>query len=999
MAGGGGARGTAALPLAVVASLSILAALAAFPPASAAPNPVSGLALEEVGIQTANITFNAPSPPNVHHYNVYVSLADGNNVSDLRPAPELQRGNARASALYQTIFVFPRADAAKLDLSPRPLLGLAFDNTTSSRAAGFWNRTTELFVPSDASRVYVSITGLEPLEARYIAVAPVDDAGVENPNIETVAARALAPPVLRVPGNEGVLLSLAAIVVAIVAVFVVLWRRSGPVSRPAYLYVAPAIVALAALTFYPTAVGFVLSFTDRTLTKFGTGGFDFHYIGAANYAQVFSRPEFPLVAATTIVWTVVNVFFHVTIGLVLAVLLNRRIRARPVYRTLFLLPWAIPSYISVLAWRGMFDRPDGVIYHLFGGSIDWLGTMPWALVAVITANVWLGIPFMMMVFSGGLQSIPTDLYEAAEVDGLTRWQQFRRITLPLLKPTIVPASLLGFIWTFNMFNVIYLMTQGRPVVALGVNAGATDILITYVYAEGFSPFWRQGFAASYSVVIFFMLLAFSLSYTRYTRAMESLTGERIPREKGRIAVALGRLLSPIASRIWRPLKRALDPDQPEWVKPSFLPLALVAIGVFETWYGAAVLRGMGSWNTATAVHGIAFALIGLMAGTSAALLGGNRSFGRRLGVWALLLDLIGGLVSAPWTVGPLRLRPLWSAVLLVGLVALPSATSPPRSALASFLDRLEAAWVRLGTSFPRGRGRVWLERGLLHGLLVLFAVWSVFPLLMVIGTAFSSLNNLSTSNIPILGPLLVGDRAALPTWGWGAFETVLGRRCGSAADAPLCFPLWLRNSLIVSLGTTAWGLFVALPAGYGFSRFGFRGKRTMMLSFLVVQMFPGAIILIPYYLLMQQLRLLNNPLGLILAYSVTALPFMVWMLKGFFDTIPKDLEEAAMVDGTSQIGAFARVILPVSLPALAVTALFSFLSAWNEWLLAFTFMQSERNFTLPVGISNYAPQGSGTVFWNEYAALSLIVSIPVVILFVAFQRYLISGLTKGAVKG
>jgi len=171
----------------------------------------------------------------------------------------------------------------------------------------------------------------------------------------------------------------------------------------------------------------------------------------------------------------------------------------------------------------------------------------------------------------------------------------------------------------------------------------------------------------------------------------------------------------------------------------------------------------------------------------------------------------------------------------------------------------------------------------------------------------------------------------------------------------------------------------------------------MMLSFLIVQMFPGAIILIPYYAMMQQLRLLDNPLGLILAYSVTALPFMVWMLKGFFDTIPRDLEEAAMVDGTTRTGAFVRVILPLSLPALAVTALFSFLSAWNEWLLAFTFMSKERNFTLPVGISSLVQPPN--VFWNEYSALSLIVSIPVVVLFIVFQKYLISGLTKGAVKG
>jgi len=211
------------------------------------------------------------------------------------------------------------------------------------------------------------------------------------------------------------------------------------------------------------------------------------------------------------------------------------------------------------------------------------------------------------------------------------------------------------------------------------------------------------------------------------------------------------------------------------------------------------------------------------------------------------------------------------------------------------------------------------------------------------------------------------------------------------------FWIWTRNSLVISIGTTLLGLALAIPAGYAFSRFKFRGREQAMFSFLLVQMFPGIIILVPYYLVMKTLGLLNTSMGLILAYSVTALPLCVWMLKGFFDTVPRELEEAALLDGCSQAQVFRRVILPLSLPAVAVTALFSFLAAWNEYLLALTFMSDNEKFTLPVGLASMIM--SKNPMWGDFAAASLLVSIPVVILFIVFQRFLIEGLSAGSVKG
>ena len=261
-----------------------------------------------------------------------------------------------------------------------------------------------------------------------------------------------------------------------------------------------------------------------------------------------------------------------------------------------------------------------------------------------------------------------------------------------------------------------------------------------------------------------------------------------------------------------------------------------------------------------------------------------------------------------------------------------------------------------------------------HLVLLHFVVLTLLPLVWILDIALSPGNALGGS---LGGPYTTEH-----------FSNMLG------SDA---FWTWMRNSLIVSIGTTLLGLVVAIPAGYAFSRYKFTGRDVSMFAFLLVQMFPGIIILVPYFLVMKSLGLLNSHLGLILAYCVTALPLCVWMLKGFFDTVPRELEEAALLDGCNQFQVFTKVVLPLSLPAVAVTALFSFLAAWNEFLLALTFNTSNDMYTLPVGLASMI--SSTGQAWGDFAAASLLVSLPVALLFLFFQKFLIEGLSAGGVKG
>jgi arabinogalactan oligomer/maltooligosaccharide transport system permease protein len=312
-------------------------------------------------------------------------------------------------------------------------------------------------------------------------------------------------------------------------------RRTGRVMREhkhAYFYVTPAMIAMLILVFFPFFYGIVLSFSGQTILNVSEPltdlmvGFDnyvsilgdFNVFKSTAEGTVINYQNFYWTLFITICWTVTNVLFGVTFGMLLALALNTKdLRFKNFYRVVLILPWAIPNYITALIWKGMFHPQFGVInqaIQMFGGEpVAWFDGVFSAFMTGLITNGWLSFPFMMVVILGGLQSISQDMYEAAKVEGATRWQQFTHITLPSLKPTIIPAVIISVVWTFNMFNVIYLVSEGQP-------AGANEILITKSYKIAFEEY-RYGYAAAYSVVIFLILLVYGVFQTKMTKATEA----------------------------------------------------------------------------------------------------------------------------------------------------------------------------------------------------------------------------------------------------------------------------------------------------------------------------------------------------------------------------------------------------------------------------------------------------------------------------------------------
>jgi arabinogalactan oligomer/maltooligosaccharide transport system permease protein len=296
-----------------------------------------------------------------------------------------------------------------------------------------------------------------------------------------------------------------------------------------------------------------------------------------------------------------------------------------------------------------------------------------------------------------------------------------------------------------------------------------------------------------------------------------------------------------------------------------------------------------------------------------------------------------------------------------------------------------AQTTAIGAARAETQERVYRRRGergpaasiMLHAGLIAATFVSLFPVVWVLLSSFKPGAWVRSSEIALIKePTLVNYRHVL-------LDT--------------SFPRWFLNSLIVASATMVIGVLISATAGYAVSRYRFPGKRTLMWTFLFTQMFPVAILIVPIYTIMARLGLINTHPALVVAYLTIAVPFCAWMMKGYFDTIPIELDEAARVDGLGPFGVFWQIIVPLSRPGLAVTAFYAFITAWGEVAYASAFMQTDNRFTLAYGLQQFVPRFNPQ--WEYLTAAAVLVTVPAAVVFFFAQKHLVGGLTAGGMKG
>lgn len=576
------------------------------------------------------------------------------------------------------------------------------------------------------------------------------------------------------------------------------------------------------------------------------------FAGTRNYANLLSDPALPQVIRNTIRWVAVVVGVTIVLSLGLAQLLNARFVGRRVVRWALIVPWASSLVMTATVWRYIYERDYGLLNRLLldlgliETPIDWFREPELALWSLIVIGIVVSIPFTTYVFLAGLQSIPDELHEAAEIDGAGPWQRWRSITLPLLRPALVVAVSLNTIYVFNSFPIIWVITGRFP----GTD---TDTTITYMYKVAFTTELDPGKAGALSVLNVAFLLVVVIWYLRRVRwdAVEAGDGDG-----GRTAALLRGLWDGPREALagaWRPVSRVLS-----------------ALGV----------RLVRAWRP---IRGVALPLAGL--------------------VVALFF-------LAPYAVMAL-------------------------SALKGDRD------------------------------------------------------------------LFASPARYLPTeWQWRNFVDVW--HAIALAD-------YLRASLVIALAATTVVLLVSVPAAYFVARHDFRGRSAFLYAVLVTQMFAPVALVIGIYRevilvdgilssLHDSWGAMNTFWAMIVINAAFNLAFSIWILNGYFASIPKEIEEAAMVDGLGRVGVLRRIVLPLARPGIVTAIIFTFVQVWNEFVIARTIFNDPiaGKQTLTVGITQFV--GLYETQYQYLFAASLIGIVPVVLLFIAIERHLVSGLTAGSIR-
>ncbi|MEV0569482.1 ABC transporter permease subunit [Dactylosporangium sp. NPDC050588] len=637
--------------------------------------------------------------------------------------------------------------------------------------------------------------------------------------------------------------------------------------RIGYPFVGPMVLLLGGLIAIPFFDAIRLSFTARQGNRNVVVGFD-------NYVNLLSDPFFRTAVANTFVYTAWSEVFKVAAGLVAALLLHHLRRGRSIVTGLVLLPWIIPTVVTAVSWRSLFDPIFGSLNEVLTATgigpllatlnvlpdwpAAWLSDPDLAMASVTVVNVWKGIPFFAINFLVGLKAIDNQLYEAAAVDGASSWRRFLHVTLPGLRYVILVTVLLSTIWTFNNFDLVWLLTQGGP-------GSSTSLYTIFAYQTAITQL-QLGLGSAAAILLLPISALLIWILTRYLRA-----------DGGRPdGTRRGRLLG----RAGRPL--------------------LYATGI----------------------------------GLLAVLFYLDANLFIRCGIGVLVIVGLGiGFASGAEALGQIRSR------------------------------SIHGSWL--------GRIPLWVANAMLLSFILA-------PLYWVVVTAFKSELQITTRE-SLLWP---------QPWTSDQFYALF-------LDHP--FGTWFRNTVIVATVSTAVAVLLAAFSAYALARLKFRGAGALTGIVLLTYVMPAALLFIPLYRILSALHLTDSLGALLIAYPTFTLPFACWFLLGYFRGIPFELEEAAMTDGATRFGAFYRIIVPIARPALLTVGLFTLTNAWNEFLFAYVFITDESQKTLPLGLQGMII--GDIVPWGQLSAASILISVPVVVAYGWAQRFLVDGLSAGAVKG
>jgi len=631
----------------------------------------------------------------------------------------------------------------------------------------------------------------------------------------------------------------------------------GPDWKEGYLFIFPALFMLGTIIAYPFLRAFYTGFTRTTSLEIGP------WIGLTNYVNLYNDPFFWDSVRISLTYTISAVVLKFFVGMIAALLLNRMTRFATVFTALVMLPWIMPEVVRAITWKGLLDPIYGMVNPLLKDlglittSIPFFGTPQLALPSVILVNLWAGIPFFTLLLVAGLKAIDKEQYEAAAIDGASGWRQFLHITLPGLQYVILVETLLSFIWTFNGFTQVFLLTGGGPL-------GSTKVYTIFAIEAARS--FRIGTAVASAMAMVPLLVI--------------------------LIIILGRNV--LATQTGRSAHAAAEQNM------SLLGLLSWPFRMIISLFGAIF------WLINNAIEGI--------------------------------IDGIGSAFRSN--------RPL------------------------SYDAHASAMRAKVA------RRRVNIFAGVVLALLLLF---ELFPFYFVFITSFKH-----EAQIVSFQSLYYPD-----PWTLDQYEKLLGPTRN--------FLAWMRNSVIISTVTPLVSTIVASLAAYSLVRLSWRGNRFFSSAVFAAYLMPGVLLVISIYQIFAKVGLTNSLLGLMIAYSTFALPFAIWLMMGYYASIPKELEDAGLIDGCNRFQVFWRIVLPLTKPALMAIFLFGVTNAWHEYLFAYILISKQSLMTLPVGlgmmiIGDVQP-------WGELTGASMIMAVPVFILYAIGQKFMVAGLTAGAVKG